>query len=266
MPRPSHPRHTRQKQVVALLLTFAAGVVDIVGYLALYHTFTAHMTGTTVHLGNSLIEGHWPEAIIAASVVGAFMIGSVAGRTIIEIGARKRFRNIASVTLAIEAMLLLVFIRTGTHALATHGSGESTPYTAPLLAMLAAAMGLQTATLTRIGPLSVHTTFVTGMLNKLAQVISHALSATWDALTCAPDCRAQHISKRRDSVSKALFLFGIWLLYLAGAGSGTALDRVWGLRALFVPVVLIVLTMGADMLQPLSIEEEQDELDKPAAG
>jgi hypothetical protein len=33
-----------------------------------------------------------------------------------------------------------------------------------------------------------------------------------------------------------------------------------------VPVVLIVLTMGADMLQPLSIEEEQDELDKPAAG
>jgi hypothetical protein len=29
-------------------------------------------------------------------------------------------------------------------------------------------MGTQTATLTRIGPLTIHTTFVTGMLNKFA--------------------------------------------------------------------------------------------------
>jgi hypothetical protein len=40
------------------------------------------------------------------------------------------------------------------------------------LATLAAAMGIQTATLTGIGPLTAHTTFVTGMINKLAALES----------------------------------------------------------------------------------------------
>lgn len=43
---------------MAVLLTFVAGWVDIVGYLAVYHLFTANMTGTTVHLGHDLITGH----------------------------------------------------------------------------------------------------------------------------------------------------------------------------------------------------------------
>jgi uncharacterized membrane protein YoaK (UPF0700 family) len=38
------------KSIVALLLTFAAGNIDIVGYLAIYKILTAHMTGDTVHL------------------------------------------------------------------------------------------------------------------------------------------------------------------------------------------------------------------------
>jgi uncharacterized membrane protein YoaK (UPF0700 family) len=42
------------KAVVALAVTFVAGFVDIVGYLAIYRLFTAHVTGTTVHLGRDL--------------------------------------------------------------------------------------------------------------------------------------------------------------------------------------------------------------------
>jgi hypothetical protein len=47
------PRQRRTKAVVALVLTFAAGYVDIVGLLTIYNLFTAHMTGTTVHLGEA---------------------------------------------------------------------------------------------------------------------------------------------------------------------------------------------------------------------
>ena len=43
---PGNPR-TRAKSLVALLLTFAAGIIDIVGYITVYHLFVAHMTGNT---------------------------------------------------------------------------------------------------------------------------------------------------------------------------------------------------------------------------
>jgi hypothetical protein len=46
--------------------------------------------------------------------------------------------------------------------------------------MLAAAMGLQTATVTRVGLVTVHTRFVTVMINKLAQLPSQAVFLTYD--------------------------------------------------------------------------------------
>lgn len=262
MPSLTNSRPTALKRVVALLLTFAAGVVDIVGYLALYHTFTAHMTGTSVHLGNALVSENWHEAIFAATVVVAFVVGSILGRTIIEIGARNHFRTIASITLGLEVLLLLAFIPLAIHSLAVHGSGESSPLTAPLLAMLAAAMGLQTATLTRVGPLTVHTTFVTGMLNKIAQLNSHALYATFDVLRCESRERPQHRAKRRESWAQARFLFAIWIFYVAGASTGTLVHQRRGVQALFIAVALLVLSIVCDLVQPLSIEEEREQYER----
>jgi Protein of unknown function (DUF1275) len=101
-----HARHVRTKAGVALLLTFAAGCVDIVGFITLYHTFTAHMTGATVHLGQNLLDRKWLDAASAGCVVVAFLAGSVIGRAIIEIGSRKGVRSIASATLLLEAALI----------------------------------------------------------------------------------------------------------------------------------------------------------------
>jgi uncharacterized membrane protein YoaK (UPF0700 family) len=262
MPASLDPRHTRVKRAIALLLTFAAGLVDITGYLALYNTFTAHMTGTTVHLGNSLVTAQWRQAIMAASVVSAFVLGSIVGRIIIEIGSRKHMRSVATITLALEAILLLTLVFAGDHVISSHGNTGPASTTSLLLAMLAAAMGIQTATLTRVGPLTVHTTFVTGMLNKLAQLIAHSLYATWDALTCHPDQRAQHHAERAQASSQAVFLFGIWLLYLAGAAAGTVLYHRWGIRTLFIATVALIVAIAADLVQPLSIEEEQEQSER----
>ncbi len=106
------------KSLVALLLAFAAGFVDIVGYLALYHTFTAHMTGTTVPLAHWGSMHDWGAAKIAAEIVAAFVLGSVAGRVVIEIGARIGIRSIASATLIMELLLLAGVIQVGRAAAA----------------------------------------------------------------------------------------------------------------------------------------------------
>ena len=262
MPSPTSTRPTLLKRVFALLLTFTAGVVDIVGYLSLYHTFTAHMTGTTVHLGNSLVSGRWPEAMFAGTVVVAFVVGSIIGRTIIEIGARRHFRSIASITLALEALLLLAFIPLAIHSLATHGSGESSYMTAPLLAMLAAAMGLQTATLTRVGPLTVHTTFVTGMFNKLAQLISHLLFETYALHRAVPARKAHYRGLREVSAARAKFIAGIWLLYVSGAVAGSLLEKNVGPSALYLSITLLACAIAVDYIRPLSLEEEKDQSER----
>ena len=54
------------KAVVALLLTFAAGLVDIVGYVGVFHFFTAHLTGTSVQLGHGLANRDWVNVCAAA--------------------------------------------------------------------------------------------------------------------------------------------------------------------------------------------------------
>ncbi len=93
---------TTTKVAVALLLTFAAGYVDVVGYLGLYQVFTANMTGNTVHFAINLLHSHWRDAVVAGSMIPIFVTGSIVGRPIIEVGARNRIRRIASLTLSIE--------------------------------------------------------------------------------------------------------------------------------------------------------------------
>jgi uncharacterized membrane protein YoaK (UPF0700 family) len=59
-------------------------------------------------------------------------------------------------------------------------------------------------------------------------------------------------------------MFCIWLLYFVGAVVGTFGSLRFGLRALVVPAALLGLAIIVDQLQPLSIQEEQHELEKAA--
>ena len=67
------------KVAVALMLTLASGIVDIVGYLGVFHLFTAHLTGTTVQLGHSVVNRTWSDAVPAVIIVFSFVIGSLFG-------------------------------------------------------------------------------------------------------------------------------------------------------------------------------------------
>lgn len=248
MTQGQHRRRINTKVAVALLLTFAAGCVDIIGYVTLYHAFTAHMTGETVLLAQNVLAAHWLDAAKAACVIASFLMGSILGRVLIEMGSRTGIRRIASATLLLEAALVM-----GVVPLA-RGHAVNEKAALGLLAMLAAAMGMQTATLTRIGSLTVHTTFVTGMLNKLAQLLSQAMFLIWDRAR-GRDTAAE----RRQVFRRAEFKVFIWFLYSLGAGTGVWMDQLWGLGSLLLPVGIILLGIVLDQIAPLSLEEEQEE-------
>lgn len=243
----------RTKALVALLLTFTAGFVDVVGYLALYQVFTANMTGNTVHFAINLLHSRWSDAILAGSIIATFVAGSIVGRGVIELGARNRIRRIASFTLLLEALLITLASLAPLHARVSDIKIGS-------LAALAFAMGLQTATLTRVGPLTIHTTFVTGMLNKFAQLLSHYLFLAYDRIRGST--RVSHAEKK--ARRQALFIFAIWAMYFFGAIAGTTLEGGFGVRALLIPVLLLAVAIAVDQVSPLSLREEQDQMEPGA--
>lgn len=250
----------KSKALTALLLTFVSGMVDIIGYLGIYKLFTAHMTGTTVHLASSLAYRDESAALAAGVIVASFFLGSVLGRVVVEMGSRERFRTVASATLTLE-IVLIVAVAMGTPLNSARPVlGVFFPYWR--LAFLSGAMGLQTATLTRIGALTVHTTFVTGMINKLAQLVSHVLFRSYDLFRRSEDEQKGIRATRNQDARRALFLFAIWCLYLGGAASGALLYRNWNLSALYFAAGLLVVPAFTDQIWPLSLEEEKEQSER----
>ncbi len=247
------------KIIIALLLTFASGLVDIVGYVGIFHFFAAHLTGTTVHLGQNLVERNGTEVLSAAAIVAAFLLGSLFGRSVIEAGSRARIRKIGTATLAIEAAMLWGLVEAATRSAAVKSSIANQPYWT--LAVLAGAMGIQTATLTGIGPLTVHTTFVTGMVNKVAQLISHIAFRSYDMARKRP-LTASVLRQWHEDIKQAAFLSTIWIFYVCGAAFGTWSYIEWGLRSLFVAVGLLFVGIAVDQFVPLSIKEEVEQSER----
>jgi uncharacterized membrane protein YoaK (UPF0700 family) len=246
MPDRQNASHRHTKGIVALILAFVAGIVDIIGYISFGRVFTAHLTGDTVHMGQALTDRHWREALTAGAIILTFFGGSMVGRTIIEIGSRRKVRSVAAATLLLEAGLLSSVLLLGNRNQLL------------LLALLAAAMGVQTATLTRVGSLTVHTTFVTGMVNKLAQLLSHAAFLTYDVLCGSQTARNPRFRVLRQS----RFIFSVWFFYLLGAIIGTQARSRWQMEALLLPVGLVALLILVDLIVPLSIEEERESFER----
>ena len=232
------------------MLTFSAGMVDIVGYIGVYHWFVAHMTGDTVHLGSQLATRKWSDAEKAGTIIGSFILGSILGRAVIEAGARKQQRTIASVTLLAEAALIFTFICIRPFAVASDVS------VLVLLALLAAAMGLQTATLTKIGPLTIHTTFVTGMLNKFAEAMSEWFFWLYDQRQTG---NAGPRSTQHRAFRNACFMALIWFSYMLGSVFGTWTYSHWSVWVLYIPVAILIVSAGIDQWRPLAIEEEKEQ-------
>ncbi len=104
---------------------------------------------------------------------------------------------------------------------------HSTGYFA-LVALLAFAMGIQTATLTHIGPLTVYTTFVTGTLTKFAESLAQVLCWSHDhfRLSGKLSDTVRRMPKQQEA-RNAAFLISIWLCYLTGAAIGILTKRRW---------------------------------------
>ena len=196
------------------MLTLVTGLVDATSYLGLGHVFTANMTGNVVFIGFGL--GGAKGFAISASLqaLGGFLVGALVGGRIVSLpGSLVQAR----VALVIETILL-----SGVVADMIFTSSVRDVGTPVLFVLLGGAMGLQNATVRKLGVADMATTVLTLTLTGIAadSSLAHGNNV--------------HLVRRLASVA----------LMLIGALVGAFVLRV----RLWLPIAVSALVVAAAML------------------
>jgi uncharacterized membrane protein YoaK (UPF0700 family) len=157
-----HPELMRDLLLVAL--TIASGAVDAISWLTFDKVFSAFMTGNMVILGFVVAGAAGPPLLRTAMSLGGFAVGAALGGRSVRPGSSdatwsRRVTVVLSLAVLIEAVFLALWLGVDARPSSTSANW--------LIALLALAMGLQTAAVFSLGVRAVFTT---------------AATATWAAL------------------------------------------------------------------------------------
>ena len=224
----------REKALLGIGLAWIAGFVDAAGYLVLRRLFTAHMSGNSAALGAHLGRGEWHAAIRRAVPIPLFVLGIVVGSAIVEVAKRRRARAPLALALTGEAVLIGLFMITAPRLV----GGRS--FLVPT-AFLAAAMGVQSATLRRAGRFHVRTTYVSGTLTNMAE---DAVAGVFRIR----DGRGGEAALRRAALSATVYAG-----FLCGAVTGAAIQSRLGHAVFGIPLGALALIVARDFARPLDI-------------
>src|SRR5690606_24580439 len=98
-------RKTPSALTLNISLSFLAGYVDAVGFMALFGLFTAHITGNLVLLGAELAPPEHTFPLLNILALPAFTVG-VALATMLASAWEKKVRNALIVLYVVEMVLL----------------------------------------------------------------------------------------------------------------------------------------------------------------
>ena len=149
---------------VLLVLTFTTGLLDAVSYLGLGQVFSGIQTGNLVVLGFALAGAGGFSIAGPALSLAAFFVGAALGGRL-AVGLSRRHRRWLALALAVEALLV------GVGAVAAAGlpaDALADWRTYAVIALLAGAMGLRSATVRRLAAPEVTTTVLTSTITSLA--------------------------------------------------------------------------------------------------
>lgn len=148
---------------VASLLAFVAGLVNVVGFLAVQR-LTTNVTGHFAFFVDEFFKLNFLQAFIYFLYILFFLLGSFTSNFIVEIISRKSERYMYVVPTGVESTILLVIAFSG-HALIISNPN--------LIAFsLLFAMGLQNSLVTSISNAVVRTTHLTGLFTDLGIELS----------------------------------------------------------------------------------------------
>lgn len=154
-------RRPRTLSAVTVILTAAAGAIDVVTYFAFNQVFASTMTGNLVLLGLGLGEGDVTQILDNVCAILGYCGGLVAGTVFCGLAMRRwPWRNAVGATLTFELALLLLL------GAFWYGVDEDSPIVEWKVVVLVVgaglAMGVQAAALRYVGPAGTPTSFLSG--------------------------------------------------------------------------------------------------------
>ncbi len=162
------PRATEEEDrlpPLLIVLTVVTGLVDAVAYLRLGHVFVANMTGNVVFLGFAAGGAGGLSVWGSLLALACFLPGGIAaGRLTSRLGNNRRRQLFAAAT--VEVVLCTIAVAVA--AVGGQQLGAGSRY--PLIALLALAMGVQSATARRLAVADLTTTVLTLSLSGIAAV------------------------------------------------------------------------------------------------
>jgi uncharacterized membrane protein YoaK (UPF0700 family) len=254
-----------EKALLAVVLAGVAGFVDVVGYLALFGIFTAHMSGNSAAFGAALGRGLPAEVALRGLPIVFFVVAVAVAGGAIELLTRAGVRSPTAVALSAEVACLVGLIAYQSLGVPDDFRRGSVPFFG-LVALAVAAMAIQTATLRRVGGRTVRTTYATGMLTRLGEGIANYAFLRLDVRQGRIDAANGRL-RLRSARNRIGLLAGIWGCYAAGGVLGAALDALWRLSALAVPVAVLVVVIVVDVTRPIRPPQPGEEpLRRPPSG
>jgi len=230
--------------VIALGLCLAAGFVDAVGYLTLDKLLLANMSGNTVRIAMRGVEGEWAQAFVGLWAVAMFTCGLMLSGLIYELCVR-RHAPALRFTLLLEVALLGAFLVLG----------HQGPLFLVHVALGSLAMGMQNASLRRVGPFSVFTTHITGTLTRFGESFVSFVFWVLDTRRREPRVTWRglvRLGRGEKKAQETFFMGSLWLMFLLGAAGGTVLERRFGLPSLVVPMALLLAVAIHDGFHPIN--------------
>lgn len=167
----------RDGAVVALAMV--SGATDAIGFLALGSAFTSVMTGNMVLVGIAFGTSDWSAIGLVGTAIAAYVVGAGVGARLA--GSPSEGDGIwpDAITRALLVELALV----ATFAVVWWSLASDPPdgWFAPLLALNAMALGIQSSAIMRFGVSGLSTTYLTGTLTTLVVRLAtgHRLQTVW---------------------------------------------------------------------------------------
>jgi len=212
---------------LSLGVAFVGGYGDAASFI-LAKTFTGHVTGNLVLAAVAVAAHEWRAALGRLSAIVTFLIGIFVSVVIVRPLKAWSSWPLLPTIMGMEVILIGLASLALASAMA-HG-------TEIFVIFVSLALGLQNGAFRRAGGISVHTTYLTGMITSLISTEAEKYaSGVLPVSSRAPDPKIE-------------LLCGIWIAFVAGAGVGAALVLHFGAVGMLGAALLLI---------PLALREVQ---------
>jgi len=218
---------------ISIGLAFVGGYADASSYL-LARTFTGHLTGNCVLAAVSAASKEWYLTLDRLLAVIVFLAGILVS-LILNRFVPVRLRQYS---LAIAMVLEVLLIVSASLFLMNRANSEM------FIVCMCLALGIQNGALDKTNGISVHSTYMTGMVTTLMQKSFRHLSSK----------RSPKEDSSRDSVRLTIqVLAPMWISFIFGALAGAVIVSSFHSVGLLGIVLSLVLLICAEMKTQLSV-------------